>query len=105
MSRGASIAIALAVLLAIGSAGVGTAALMRKPTPDRAPKEVAVLRNELAAAEGKLEQLLSCIPEIGGEITGLTPESNGAGAFYLQQHSQVSSYCTPVLEGHAANGP
>jgi hypothetical protein len=106
-----TVAITVALIVALAGVGVGTAALVRKPAT--ASSEVAILRTQLNTAqaelsgatqsaskqEAKLSKLLSCIPELLGEITGLTPETTGS-TIYLSQTRQISSYCSAILEAH-----
>ncbi len=108
-----------ALLVAVGAAVVAVVALNKKPAA--APKvnvalptaEVQTLKTEVAAlhalvatADGTLVKLTTCLPELSGQITGLSVESSyrevGGERYltnaYLKPGKQISTYCTSTLE-------
>jgi hypothetical protein len=94
---------AFAVLLAAVSIAVSIVALERKPTASLS-RQVHELASEVSSGsaqatmqQARMTKLLTCIPELVGEINGLTPEALGAETI-LVQHSQISSYCQSILE-------
>ncbi len=56
-------------------------------------KDVAGEIDELSLG---LKKLRACLPEIQNEINGLSVEVEG-GYAYIENNSQVSSYCQPVV--------
>lgn len=51
---------------------------------------------ELQALEHKLRKIEACIPEVQNEINGLGVEVE-AGFAYIENNSQVSTYCQSVV--------
>jgi|GEM_PF-4864929 len=51
---------------------------------------------ELHALEHKLKKIEACIPEVQNEINGLGVEVE-AGFAYIENNSQVSTYCQSVV--------
>jgi mannitol-specific phosphotransferase system IIBC component len=102
----------LAVVAAVASLAVAIVALNRSGsarTSDIAQlsSEVRSLKAELTVARtdattaftkdgAAMAKITTCLPEVSGEINGLTVETGSQGGFltsaYLQPHSQVSSY-------------
>jgi hypothetical protein len=103
----------VSLILAVGAIAIAIVALERKPTrSSQLVHQVADLRSRVESLSSdastserlasRFGKLLACLPELVGEINGLTPEVV-SGSVYLSQHSQISSYCAPVLE--ASTGP
>jgi hypothetical protein len=111
----------VAVLVAVASLAVAIIALNRSSSARTSNAvqlsgEVRSLKAELATARSEATEALSkntatiskittCLPELSGQINGLTVETSSQGGFltsaYIQPHSQVSSYCKSTLEvGH-----
>jgi hypothetical protein len=113
----------VAVVVAIAALGVAIVALSRprSTTAQRSnaaefatlsgeirslKAELATVRSEgesssagLSKAQGAITKITTCLPELSGEINGLTAEVSG-GSVFLSQHNQVSSYCSSTLEKH-----
>lgn len=51
---------------------------------------------EIEGLSQQLKKLRTCLPEFQNEIDGLSVEIDG-GFAYVQNNSQISSYCQPVL--------
>jgi peptidoglycan hydrolase CwlO-like protein len=60
--------------------------------------------DEIKTVSAKLKKLSECVPEVQNEIGGLSIES-GAGYAYIENGSQVSSYCRPLLYPEVQTGP
>jgi|NGEPerStandDraft_8_1074529.scaffolds.fasta_scaffold46627_1 hypothetical protein len=107
----------VAVVAAVASLAVAIIALNRSSsTPTSSTVQLAALKAELATARSEataalskdgaaISKITTCLPELSGEINGLTVETGTQGGFvtsaYIQTHSQVSSYCKSTLEtGH-----
>jgi hypothetical protein len=107
----------VAVLLAGAALAVSIAAFTRDPatTDTVARRQLAHLQQAVNAVHadverqagfdgqklsGRVRKILACLPEIQGELNGLTPEVD-AGSVYLTNTQQVSSYCSPVLYGRS----
>lgn len=52
--------------------------------------------DELQALEHKLKKIEACVPEVQNEINGLGVEVE-AGYAYIENNSQVSTYCQSVV--------
>jgi uncharacterized protein YoxC len=59
---------------------------------------------ELQALEHKLKKLEACIPEVQNEINGLGVEVE-AGFAYIENNSQVSTYCQSVVYPQSQGEP
>ncbi len=59
---------------------------------------------ELQALEGKLRKIEACIPEVQNEINGLGVEVE-AGYAYIENNSQVSTYCQSVVYPQSQGEP
>ena len=54
-----------------------------------------------AKLSARVRRILTCLPEIQGEINGLTPEVADSTTVYLTNTQQISSYCSPLLYGRS----
>jgi chromosome segregation ATPase len=59
---------------------------------------------ELQALERKLTKIEACIPEVQNEINGLGVEVE-AGFAYIENNSQVSTYCQSVVYPQSQGEP
>jgi septal ring factor EnvC (AmiA/AmiB activator) len=59
---------------------------------------------ELQALEHKLRKVEACIPEVQNEINGLGVEVE-AGFAYIENNSQVSTYCQSVVYPQSQGEP
>jgi phage-related tail protein len=59
---------------------------------------------ELQALEHKLKKIEACIPEVQNEINGLGVEVE-AGFAYIENNSQVSTYCQSVVYPQSQGEP
>jgi hypothetical protein len=59
---------------------------------------------ELQALKDKLRKIEACIPEVQNEINGLGVEVE-AGYAYIENHSQVSTYCQSVVYPQSQGEP
>jgi hypothetical protein len=59
---------------------------------------------ELQAVERKLRKVEACIPEVQNEINALGVEVE-AGFAYIENNSQVSTYCESVVYPQSQEGP
>lgn len=108
----------VAAILAGAALAVSIAAFARDPeTPDTVARgKVAHLQRAVDAIQADIDRqasfdgaklsarvrrILTCLPEIQGEINGLTPEVADSTTVYLTNTQQVSSYCSPLLYGRS----
>ncbi len=59
---------------------------------------------ELQTLEHKLRKIEACIPEVQNEINGLGVEVE-AGYAYIENNSQVSTYCQSVVYPQSQEEP
>jgi len=59
---------------------------------------------ELQALKDELRKIEACIPEVQNEINGLGVEVE-AGYAYIENNSQVSTYCQSVVYPHSQGEP
>jgi hypothetical protein len=111
----------MAVFVAVGSLVVAVIALNHKPrathTVGKAQinvlnADVQSIKTELTALAGErtrvaklvsaVAKLGTCLPEITGQINGMSVETAEQGGFvtsaFLHQGKQISSYCQSTLE-------
>jgi hypothetical protein len=75
----------------------GQAAKLAKSTGSDAEEE-------LQSLEHKLKKIEACVPEVQNEISGLGVEVE-AGYAYIENNSQVSTYCQSVVYPQTQGGP
>src|SRR5271165_3114922 len=119
--RTAQIVAVVALLVAVGACVVAIVALNKKPaTPTVNPavatgavralrSEAAALKSEaatlhtlVATADATLVKVTTCVPELTGQINGMSVETAQTGGYltsaFLHQGKQISTYCTSTLE-------
>ncbi|HME02218.1 MAG TPA: hypothetical protein VKG38_04210 [Solirubrobacteraceae bacterium] len=126
--RTAQIVAVVALLVAVGACVVAIVALNKKPaTPTVNPavatgavralrseaatlkseaaalkSEVATLHTLVATADATLVKVTTCVPELTGQINGMSVETAQTGGYltsaFLHQGKQISTYCTSTLE-------
>lgn len=105
----------IAAILSGGALAVSVAAFARDQSPGDtvARSRIAQLERTVTLLQARAERqgefdgeklalrvkrILACLPEIQGEINGLTPEVD-TGSVYLSNTQQISTYCSPILYG------
>lgn len=98
---------ALAVSIAAFTRGQGAKDRAVSMEVARLQSSVDAMRSQVAREQSvdvgrvsaRVKRILTCLPEIQGEIDGLSPQVSG-NSIYLSNTQQMSAYCSPLFYGH-----
>jgi hypothetical protein len=118
----------VALIAAVAAAGLAIIALNKKPAAaqklnlgsvaaltseaEALKAEVTVLHGLVAKSDATVAKLTTCIPELTGQISGLSVETSTVTAAetqlltnaYLKTGKQISTYCQSTLEPPGPGG-